>query len=116
MYGGDRHGELSLGFAEARIGHSTYNLDAQFPPPKNTPMTGRSHQKSEETAWITVRLLDVIHHPVDSEATLDVLLDFVSKKNYLVIVRSLKKEDVVKLVNVMDEVRRVSFRALSVPP
>jgi hypothetical protein len=72
--------------------------------------------KPQETLYRTdrdpARLLGVVHRRQEPGWTPDVLADFIANKDYLEIVRSFNKEDVVKLVNAIDEVCRVGFQPL----
>ena len=57
----------------------------------------------------TTQLLQVAHNPQGREQTLSVFKAFVANKEYIGTVRRLKKEDVVKLINVIDQVRSVGL-------
>lgn len=72
-----------------------------------TLMAANSKKTTGRGDWDTTQLLDVIHHPRGPERTLAVLMSFISTRNYVEIARRLKKEDVVKLVDAIDQVRCV---------
>lgn len=81
--------------------------------PRSTTLTrmgGNSRKTTGRVDWDTTQLLDVVHYPRGSERTLAVLSSFIANKDYLKIVRGLKKEDVVKLLDVIDQVCRLFFR------
>jgi hypothetical protein len=65
---------------------------------------------SQKSKCDTAHLLDVIHHPHDKERTLDVLTAFISNKSYVGAARKLEEGDLVKLVDVIDEVCRVRLK------
>lgn len=67
-------------------------------------MAGSSQKSTGRKDWDTTQLLDVIRHPREQAHTLGVLMSFVSNKNYVEISRRLKREDVGKLVDVIDQV------------
>ena len=67
-------------------------------------------QKSAD--WDIAQLLDVVHYPGVPERTLGALTTFISKKNYVGIARRLEEGDVVKLIDVIDQVRRLRFQGI----
>ena len=72
-------------------------------------MADNSQKVTGRVDWDIAQLLDVVHYPRGPERTLAVLMSFISNNNYVEIVRRLKKEDVVKLVDVIDQVSGVAF-------
>ena len=60
----------------------------------------------------TTQLLDVVHYPGGAERTLGALATFISEKNYIGIARRLEEGDVVKLVDVIDQVCRLRLKGI----
>jgi hypothetical protein len=65
---------------------------------------------SQKSKCDTAQLLDVIHHPHEKERTLGVLTTFISNKGYVGAARKLDEGDVVKLVDVIDQVCRIRLK------
>ena len=77
---------------------------------ESTPPMVSSSQKSAD--WDTTQLLDVVHYPGVPERTLGALTTFISKKNYVGIARRLEEGDVVKLIDVIDQVCRLRLQGI----
>lgn len=75
-----------------------------------TPMAGHSQKTTGQGDWDIAQLLDVVRNPPGPERTLGVLMSFISHNNYVELARGLDKHDVVKLVNVIDQVCRVGLQ------
>lgn len=69
-------------------------------------MAGNSQRTTGRGGWDTTQLLDIVRRPQGPERTLGVLMSFISNKNYVEVARRLKREDVVRLVDVIDQVCR----------
>lgn len=68
---------------------------------------------SEKSADLdTAQLLDVVHYPGVPERTLCALTTFISKNNYVGIARRLEEGDVIKLINVIDQVCRLRLQGI----
>ena len=78
-------------------------------------MVATSQKTKVRGDWDTTQLLDVVHHPRGQEKTLGVLVSLVSNKDYIEIVRRLRKEDAAKLVDVIDQVCHVGTRPSTTP-
>jgi hypothetical protein len=72
-----------------------------------TPMIASPQKTTVRGDWDTTQLLDVVHHPRGPERTLSVLMSFISNRDYVEIAQRLRKEDGVKLLDVIDQVCRV---------
>ena len=69
-------------------------------------MIGKSQEGTgREDGDITQLLVHIAHHPQTPERTLDVFTTFVSDKDFVGVARRMKKEDLGKLVDVIDQVR-----------
>ena len=73
-------------------------------------MTTSSPETAARGRWDITKLREVINRPPGSERTLEELRDFTSSKDYIEIARGLEREEVAKLVDILDQVRRPSPR------
>ena len=86
--------------------HLNGNFDVEiFFSKYNMSQSSDRSRTTGRVYWDPEQLLDVVHHPDrDPSRTRDILVDFVALGNYREIARSFSREDVVKLVNVLDQV------------